>query len=184
MEVLEIRALRRRALCSCLLALACAPSQPITRASPEPSPRFELSCTAEFSGPGARPVSPTTVANWYIKDGRLVYILFLRGMPGWYNKRTKWDIRNDSTGVVQDFDVGGFRYGLALNESTRTLSVLGSHANLRQGNVVLMDRAADTGVIRRSEFLDFCWSSPPDVVAEVLGRSRETEKFVSSAPGA
>jgi hypothetical protein len=144
-----------------------------------------LSCSAGFSGPGARPVSPTTVANWYIKDGRLVYIVFLRGMPGWYNKRTKWDTGTDSAGrFVQDFDVGGFRYSLTLNESSRSLSVLGSDANLRQGNVVLMDRVPDTAVIRRSEFLDFCWNSPPDVVTEVLMRSKETEKFVTGAPGA
>ena len=169
---------------SILLALSCTPSQPVTRPSPEPSSKFELSCSPGFSGPGARPVSPTTVANWYVKDGRLVYVLFLRGIPGWYNKRTKWDVRKDSTGIVQDFDVGGFRYSLTLEESSRTLSVLGSHANLGQANVILMDRVADTGVIRRSEFLDFCWSSPPDVVAEVLGRSRETEKFITGAPGA
>ena len=170
---------------SSLLALSCTPSQPVTGASPQSTRKIEMSCSAGLSGPGARPVSPTTVASWYIKDGRLVYVVFLRGMPGWYNKRTKWDTRTDSAGrFVQDFDVGGFRYSLTLNESSRSLSVLGSDANLRQGNVVLMDRVADTAVIRRSEFLDFCWNSPPDVVAEVLMRSKETEKFVTGAQGA
>lgn len=167
-----------------VLALSCTPSPPATRGVPARSSTIGLSCSAGFSGPGARPVSPTTVANWYIKDGRLVYAVFLRGIPGWYNKRTSWDTRTDSAGrFVQDFDVGGFRYSLALDESSRVLSVLGKTANMREANIILIDRTADSGVIRSSELMEFCWASPPDVAAEVLARSRTTEQFVGAASG-
>ena len=170
---------------SLLLALSCAPSPPVTVAAPARSSTVELPCSAGFSGPGARPVSPTTVANWYINDGRLVYAVFLRGLPGWYNKRTHWEFRTDSTGrFIQDFDVGGFRYNLTLDRSTGSLSALGENANVRGANIILMDRTADSAVIKSSELLEFCWTSSPDAVADILARSRATEAFVSGTPGA
>lgn len=168
-----------------LLALACAPSPTVHRRAAPQTAVTEAPCSASFSGPGARPVSPTTVANWYIKNGRLVYAVFLRGIPGWYNKRTSWNTRTDSLGrFVQDFDVGGFRYSLTLDESSGLLSALGKTTDVRAANVILMDHTSDSAAISASEFIGFCWASPPDVAAEVLARSKTAEQFVSAAPGA
>src|SRR4051812_19726765 len=72
------------------LSLACG-GNPQTVASVAPVSRVvRPSCSGQFTGPGARPVSATTVANWYIKNGSLIYLVFLRGDLGWYNQKTQW----------------------------------------------------------------------------------------------
>jgi hypothetical protein len=168
-----------------LFAVSCGPTPHATVVAPARTATVKLACSSNFSGPGARPVSATTVANWYIKDGQLVYAMFLRGAPGWYNKHTRWETRTDSAGrFIQDFDVGGFRYSITLDQSSGSLWALGKNTNVREANVILMDRTADTAAIRGSELLDFCWTSPPDAVADILARSRATEAFASAAPGA
>jgi hypothetical protein len=162
-----------------LLAFGCTSNRPAAKAPPVAS--VALNCAGHFSGPGARPVSTTTVANWYIEDGRLVYAVFLRGASGWYNKRTEWRMQNDSAGrYVQNFDVGGFHYSLSLDKSAGTLSVLGTSTNMRDANIILLDRLADGAVIRHAELQEFCWHSAPDVVAEVLARSKEIQRFIAT----
>ena len=137
-------------------------------------------CNGGFSGPGARPVSATTVANWYIKNGSLVYLLFLRGESGWYNRKTEWNYATDSLGqFVQNFAVGDFRYRITLDAQSKRVSLLGTRLNLESVNVGFMDRVADTGFLRGSELHDFCWTSPPDPVDEVLGQSKGSVDFVS-----
>ena len=139
-------------------------------------------CTGEFSGPGARPVSATTVANWYIKDGSLIYLLFLRGDPGWYNRKTAWNYATDSLGqFVQSFAVGDFRYRITLDAESKSVALSTIRLDLQSANVGFVDRVADTAVLRGSELHDFCWTSPPDPVAEVLGQSKAGVEFVSRA---
>jgi hypothetical protein len=141
-----------------------------------------LACSEKFSGPGARPVSPPTVANWYIKNGQLAYVVFLRRGPNWYDRHTDWHSGPDSTGggFIQDFDVGGFRYSLVLDKDSHLLSVLGKTVDLAKGNVVLLDRSGDSAIVVGSEQHFFCWASPPNVVEEVLARSPLTTQFVGS----
>ena len=150
---------------------------------PIPAEPSSSPCTEKFSGPGARPVSQTTVANWYIKNGQLIYVVFLRGDPGWYNRHTDWHNSMDPTEkFTQDLDVDGFRYSLVLDKDSRLLSVLGRTVDVAKTNVVLLDRSGDSAVVSGLEQHYFCWASPPDVVDEVLTRSTLTTQFVSVAP--
>jgi hypothetical protein len=142
-------------------------------------------CTGQFSGPGARPISRTTVANWYVRNGDLVYLIFLRGTPGWYDRKTSWKFGEDSTGrFVQNFDVGGFRYDLILDRTSTSLSILDTQIDLSKANIALIDKSEGKTFLRGSEMLSFCWTSPPDVAAEVLERSPASLKFVSAVPDA
>ena len=141
-------------------------------------------CNGQFTGPGARPVSATTVANWYIKDGSLVYLLFLRGDPGWYNHKTEWNYATDSVGqFVQSLAVGDFHYRITLDARSNRVSLLGARIDLGAANIGLVDRVGDSAVVQASELHDFCWASPPDPVAEVLAQSPRSVEFVSHPAG-
>jgi len=165
-----------------LVALSCGPKPQESVVAPVRT-TVKLVCSADYSGPGARPVSSTTVANWYIKNGQLAYAVFIRGTPGWYNKHTQWETRHDSVGrYIQDFDVDGFRYSIVFDESSGSLWALGKNTNVRKANVILMDRTADAGVVKSSELLEFCWLTPPDAVADILARSKVTDAFVRGTP--
>ena len=165
-------------LAACSPGIARAPAQQIPVAVRPP-------CNAEFTGTGARPVSRTTVANWYIKNGELIYLVFLRGDPEWYDKKTDWKFGADSTGrYVQNFNVGGFRYDIILDRNSRWLSLLDARMDVHVANVGMIDKNGAKTSLRGSEMLAFCWTSPPDAVAEVLARSPASLKFVSSVPDA
>lgn len=140
-------------------------------------------CGGQFTGPDARPVSRSSVSNWYITNGQLAYAVFIRGEPGWYDRRTSWDNRTDSLGrFVQEFDVGGFQYDLVFDPATGQLSVSGTSADARRQNVVFVERVGDSLRVVGAEQHIFCWDSPPDAAAEIFERSPGAVGFVSGAP--
>jgi len=164
-----------------LLACASSPSPPVN--SPQVLPVQQPACLGKFTGTGARPVSPTTVASWHINDGSLVYLLLLRGSPGWYNQKTQWNFGPDSVGqFIQRFDVGGFKYTITLDAKSERVEMLGVRLDLRSANVGYLERDRDGAALRGSELQAFCWSSPPDPVAELLERSPQSVAFVTARP--
>lgn len=140
-------------------------------------------CDGQFTGPGARPVSRSSVSNWYITNGQLAYAVFIRGAPDWYDRRTSWDNRTDSLGrFVQEFDVGGFRYDLVFDATTGQLFVSGAGADARRQNVVFVERAGDSLRIVGAEQHILCWDSPADAAAEIFERSPGAVRFVTGTP--
>lgn len=129
-------------------------------------------------------MSATTVANWYIKDGSLIYLLFLRGNPGWYNHKTQWNYATDSLGqFVQSLVVGDFSYQITLDPDFKSVSVMTARLNLDSANIGFIDRVEGGAVLRESDLHDFCWTSPPDPVAEVFSQSPKSVEFVSHPAG-
>jgi hypothetical protein len=150
--------------------------------SPDPVPTLDADCDHDIAVTDARPVTGTTVAHYYIEDGGLVYLVFLRGSPGWYTDRSNWQISPSPTGEhVQSVDVAGFRYALTLDAGTRSLSILDNRVDLKRSNVVFLDRVGNDVVVRGGELLNLCWSSQPDAVGQVLSRSRAAMSFVTGA---
>jgi hypothetical protein len=151
-------------------------------ASPDPVPTIDADCDQEVTVTEARPVTATTVGHYYIQNGGLVYIVFLRGSPGWYTDLKDWQIpTSPSSQHVQSVDIAGFRYALTLDAGTRSLGVLDERVDLRRSNVVFLDRVGNDVVVRGGELLNLCWSSVPDAVGQVLSRSRSAMTFVTGA---
>jgi hypothetical protein len=111
-------------------------------------------------------------------------LVFLRGDPGWYDHKTQWNYTTDSLGqFVQSLVVGDFRYRITLDPDSKSVSLLDARVNLDSANIGFIDRAGDSAVLRESELHDFCWTSPPDPVAEVLSQSPKSVEFVSHPAG-
>jgi hypothetical protein len=122
------------------------------------------------------------VGHYYIDNGGLVYLVFLRGTPGWYTDLRDWQIPASPAGQhVQSVDIAGFRYALTLEAGTHSLQVLDERVDLRRSNVVFLDRVGNDVVVRGGELLNLCWSSVPDAVGQVLSRSRAAVTFVTGA---
>lgn len=163
---------------------ASGPLHPVIarEASPDPVPTLEADCDQDLTVTDARPVTGTTVAHYYIEKGGLVYLVFLRGSPGWYTDRSAWQISaSASSQHLQSVDIAGFRYALAIDAGTRSLSVLDNRIDLGRSNVVFLHRVGNDVVVRGGELLNLCWSSPPDAVGQVLSRSRAAMSFVTGA---
>jgi hypothetical protein len=151
-------------------------------ASPDPVPTLDAACDQEVTATEARPVTATTVGHYYIENGGLVYLVFLRGSPGWYSDLRDWQIPATLPSQhVQSVDIAGFRYALTLDAGTRSLRVLDERVDLRRSNVVFLDRVGNDVVVRGGELLNLCWSSLPDAVGQVLSRSRSAVTFVTGA---
>lgn len=151
-------------------------------ASPDPVPTIDATCDQDVTVTDARPVTGTTVAHYYIENGGLVYLVFLRGTPGWYTDLRDWQIpATPASQHVQRVDIADFHYALTLDPGTRSLSVLDQRVDLKKSNVVFLDRVGNDVVVRGGELLNLCWSSPPDAVGQVLSRSRDAMSFVTGA---
>lgn len=150
------------------------------------SPQLPGACGGGWTAPFTRPVSTTTVSAWYVSDGKLIYIVFVRGAPGWWETKTQWTMGTDSVGrFVQTFDVGGFRYNVTLDDRAELLTVHGSTTRLDEGRVVLAERVRDSLVVRRVEQAELCWPLQPDMevmIGQVLGRAPAALQFVSDTP--
>jgi hypothetical protein len=145
-------------------------------------PTLDADCDQAITVTDARPVTGTTVAHYYIEEGGLVYLVFLRGSPGWYPDRSNWQISASPSGEhVQSVTIAGFRYALTLDAGTRALSILDHRIDLKRSNVVFLDRVGSDVLVRGGELLNLCWSSPPDAVGQVLSRSRAAMSFVTGA---
>jgi hypothetical protein len=139
-------------------------------------------CDEEFTVADARPVSATTVGHYYIENGGLVYIVFLRGAPAWYGEMRDWRIPPAPEGQnARTVGIGGFNYDLRLDVGTRFLSVLDERVDLRKSNVVFLDRIGNDVVVRGGELMNLCWASRPDAVGQVLSRSRAAVTFVTGS---
>ena len=163
---------------------ASGPLHPVIarEASPDPVPTLDAECDQDLTVTDARPVTGTTVAHYYIDNGGLVYLVFLRGSPGWYTDRSNWQISpSPSSEHVQSVDIAGFRYALTLDAGTRSLSILDNRVDLKRSNVVFLDRVGNDVVVRGGELQNLCWSSLPDAVGQVLSRSRAAMSFVTGA---
>ncbi len=163
---------------------ASGPLSPIIarEGSPDPVPTIDATCDQDVTVTDARPVTGTTVAHYFIENGGLVYLVFLRGSPGWYTDLKDWRIpAMPASQHVQRVDIADFHYALTLDPGTRSLRVLDQRVDLRRSNVVFLDRVGNDVVMRGGELLNLCWSAPPDAVGQVLSRSRDAMSFVTGA---
>ena len=147
---------------------------------PDPVPTLNAVCDEDFTVADARPVSATTIGHYYIENGGLVYLVLVRGAPGWYGALEDWDVPAPPLGQhVRNANIAGFRYALTLDIGERTLSVLDKEVDLQKTNVVFLDRVGSSVVVVGGELMNLCWPSKPDVVGQVLSRSPTAARFVT-----
>ena len=163
---------------------AAEPLPPIIsrEVQPDPVPTLDPGCDNDFTLGDARPVTATTVAHYYIENGGLRYLVFVRGAPGWYGEMADWKV---SPGPVaehyRNVDIAGFHYDLRLAPGAQSLDLLEKPVDLQKSNVIFADRVGKDVVVRGGELMNLCWTSPPDAVGQVLSRSPAAVKFVSAA---
>jgi hypothetical protein len=161
---------------------ATGPLHPVIarEGEPDPVPRMDPTCDEDFTVADARPVTATTVGHYYIENGGLVYVVFLRGAPAWYGEMRDWQIPpTPASESARTVGIAGFNYNLRLDAETKALSVLDERVDLRRSNVVFLDRVGNDVVVRGGELMNLCWASPPDAVGQVLSRSRAAVAFVT-----
>jgi len=163
-------------------APAAEPLPPIIsrEVQPDPVPTLDAGCDNDFTLGDARPVTATTVAHYYIENGGLVYLLFVRGAPGWYGDMADWKVSpGPAAEHYRNVDIAGFHYDLRLAPGTQSLDLLEKPVDLQKSNVIFADKVGRDVVVRGGELMNLCWSSPPDAVGQVLSRSPAAVKFVS-----
>jgi len=148
---------------------------------PDPVPTLTAGCGNDFTVGDSRPVTATTVAHYYIENGGLRYLVFVRGAPGWYGDMSTWKVDPGPTEHYRNVDIAGFQYDLRLAPGAQSLEVLEKPVDLQKSNVIFADRVGRDMVVRGGELMNLCWSSPPDAVGQVLSRSPAAVKFVSAA---
>jgi hypothetical protein len=149
---------------------------------PDPVATVDPTCDNELTDTDARPVTATTLAHYHIADGRLVYLVFVRGTPGWYGDMANWKVTPGATPThFRNVDIGGFQYDLRLDPGARSLDLLEKPVDLQKSNVIFADRVGKDVVVRGGELLNLCWSAPPDAVGQVLARSPAAVKFVTAS---
>jgi hypothetical protein len=150
---------------------------------PDPVPTLAAVCSNDVTVADARPVSATTVGHYYLENGGLVYLVLVRGAPGWYGDLKDWQVPPPTLGQhVRNAEIAGFRYALDLDIGERKLSILDKEVDLEKTNVVFLDRVGNTLSIVGGELMNLCWSSPPDAVGQVLSRSPAATRFVMGTP--
>jgi hypothetical protein len=149
---------------------------------PDPVATLDPACDNEVADSDARPVTATTLAHYHIEDGHLVYLVFVRGTPGWYGDMANWKVTPGATPVhLRNVDIGGFQYDLRLDPAARSLDLLEKPVDLQKSNVIFADRVGKDVVVRGGELLNLCWSAPPDAVGQVLARSPAAVRFVTAS---
>ncbi len=150
---------------------------------PDPVPTVSAACNHGFTAADARPVSATTIGHYYIENGGLVYLVFVRGAPAWYGDVNAWQVPQPPAGQhVRNAEIAGVRYVLSLDAGQRTLSVRDEEVDLQKTNVVFVDRVGNNLSVVGGELLNLCWPSQPDPVGQVLSRSPAAARFVTGTP--
>jgi hypothetical protein len=149
---------------------------------PDPVATLDPACGEDFTDADARPVTATTLAHYFIENGRLVYLVFVRGAPGWYGDMASWKVTpGPAPAHFRNVDIGGFQYDLRLDPGSRSLDLLEKPVDLQKSNVIFADRVGRDVIVRGGELMNLCWSSPPDAVGQVLTRSPAAVKFVTAS---
>ncbi len=165
-------------------APAAEPLPPIIsrEIQPDPVPTSDAGCDNDFTLGDSRTVTATTVAHYYIENGGLVYLVFVRGAPGWYGEMADWKVSpGPAAEHYRNVDIAGFHYDLRLAPGARSLDLLEKPVDLQKSNVIFADRVGKDVVVRGGELMNLCWSLPPDAVGQVLSRSPAAVKFVSAS---
>jgi hypothetical protein len=149
---------------------------------PDPVATLDPACDKDLTDADARPVTATTLAHYFIENGRLVYLVFLRGTPGWYGDMASWKVTPGPTPAhFRNVDIGGLQYDLRLDPGSRSLDLLEKPVDLQKSNVIFADRVGRDVVVRGGELMNLCWSAPPDAVGQVLTRSPAAVTFVKAS---
>jgi hypothetical protein len=93
-------------------------------------------------GEGARPVSQTTVSCWLMDpQGKLLFVVFLRGKPGWYNAQTTHDGTSSDAGFQWKWRVGKIAYTIDYRGTQQQVRLFGQSVSLNEANIIAVDLA-------------------------------------------
>lgn len=145
-----------------------------------------LRCDAAWDwlkwGQGARPVSQSAVSCWLSDaQGNLLFLLLLRGKPGWYNAETKNDFDSSDAGFQWRWHVGKIAYTIDYRAAQQQVRVFGQSVSLATANVFAVEHA-DTarpqvhGIARVSVRV----SQDTDAVQLVQSRSPAVRAWISA----
>jgi hypothetical protein len=144
-----------------------------------------------FGGPGATPISPTTVLQWLLEPrdsggAQLAYAIAIRGEPGWYNQRTTWTA-SDSVPRFEttNWNVGPVRYAVSYNQKDHRLRTFGNEVNLAHGNLVLVTLGSQgvvNATVRADRHITFVMFEPGGFAGYFLDRVPELAAFAGLSP--
>lgn len=149
-----------------------------------------LRCEAAWNwiqwGEGARPVSETTVSCWLLQpqasgQQSLLFLVLLKGKPGWYNAKTTHDSNSSDAGFQWKWRVGKIAYTIDYRAAHGQVRLFGQGVSLSTANVIVVEHA-DTPKprVRGLAHVDVRVPTDGDAVQLVTSRSAAVRSWVSA----
>jgi hypothetical protein len=145
-----------------------------------------LRCDAAWNwiqwGEGARPVSQTTVSCWLMDpQGKLLFLILLRGKPSWYNAETTHDGSSTDVGYQWKWRVGKVGYTIDYRAAQQQLRLFGQSVPLSTANVIAVEDADSAKPqVRGIARVNVRVSTDGDAVELVAARSPAVRAWVSA----
>jgi hypothetical protein len=127
-----------------------------------------------------RPVSPTVVASWLVRDNHLTLLVLWRGTPGWF-----WRKDGSSGGggggdghlATQQIRYGDYAFAMSYDFDRQTAAVAGQELSLRDTNVVMVDFVDSVGGPTVVDMRRVAPELPADVDSGLIVIGREPDLY-------
>jgi hypothetical protein len=133
-------------------------------------------------GEGARPVSQTTVSCWLMEpQGKLVFVVLLRGKPGWYNAQTTHDGTSSDAGYQWKWHVGKIAYSIDYRAAQQQVRLFGQSVSLNDANIIAVEHADSAKPqVRGIARVDVRVKDDADAMQLVQSRSQAVRLWISA----
>lgn len=135
---------------------------------------------------GARPVSDTAVSCWVLMpqanaQQSLLFLVLLKGAPGWYNAQTTHDSNSSDSGFQWKWRVGDVAYTILYEAERGQVSLFGRDVLLSAANIIVVDHA-DTSrpAVRGLAHVDMTLAPDADVVEAAAARSAKLKAWIAT----